>query len=74
MAHTYIVSSVSVLNDLATLVGSVDAVPVQITFWASGVQGLTPAQKKAIIGPLMLAAAFPSQPVADASIIGTFVQ
>lgn len=76
MAHNFQVDSVTVTpaTDTVLLTGSVDGIPIQISFWFSAVQGMTPAQKRAFIAPLMLAAAL-GLPQVDggAGITGGFV-
>lgn len=76
MPHNYQVDSVTVTpaKDSVLLIGSVDGIPVEISFWFSAVQGMTPAQKRAFIAPLMLAAAL-GPPTVDggAGITGGFV-
>ena len=75
--HTYKVDSVTVApnDDLVTLTGSVDNIPVVVQFWKSAVQPLTPAQRRQFVAPLMLAEAFPpAQQDAGAGINGQFTQ
>ena len=75
MAHTYIVSSNTAIGDLATLVGTVDGIPVEVNYWLSHVQGMTLAQAKTYAASIMLAAAIPAAPVSVVQLpVGTFTQ
>lgn len=75
MAHTYIVTSNTSQGDLATLVGTVDGIPVTVTYWLSHVNSFTLAQAKNFIAGLMLAAAIPAAPVNVTQLpTGTFTQ
>lgn len=77
MAHQYQVDSVTLApgTDTVTLIGSVDTIPVQIQFWFSAIQGLTPIQKRIFVATLMLAAAIPPAPVdVGTGITGGFSQ
>lgn len=75
MAHTYVVNNNTAQDDLATLTGTVDGIPVTVQYWVSHVKSFTLAQAKTFIAGLMLAAAMPAapQPVAQLP-TGTFSQ
>lgn len=75
MAHTYVVTSNTAVGDQATLVGTVDGIPVSVNYWVSHVQPMTLAQAKTFIAGLMLAQAIPNAPAPVAQLpVGTFTQ
>jgi hypothetical protein len=74
-AHTYIINSMTHLGDNATVTGTVDGIPVTVTCNYSAItQQPSTAAFQNFIAPLMLAQAFPAQPVADNSHNGSFTQ
>lgn len=75
MAHTYVVTSNTSIGDQATLVGTVDGIPVTVNYWVSHVQPMTLANAKNFIAGLMLAQAIPAAPVVVSQLpTGTFSQ
>lgn len=75
MAHTYVVTENTALGDTATLVGTVDGIAVTITYNLSAIAGLTLAQAKNFIAPIMLNAAIPPAPATVSQLpTGTFTQ
>lgn len=71
MAHTYVVDTNTASSGIATLTGSVDGIPVTITYMACAIQGLTLGQAKNYVAALMLDQAIP--PVINLP-TGTFTQ
>jgi hypothetical protein len=65
--HTYVVTQATAVNDVATIVGTVDTiptsghpVPVTVTMWLSAIvdaKNVSMASLEALVGPVMLAAA-----------------
>ena len=75
MSHVYVVATNTAIGDAATLTGSVDGVPVTVSYWVSHVQGLPLAQAKTYVAGLMYAAAFPAAPAPVTQLpVGTFTQ
>jgi hypothetical protein len=62
MAHSYAITSNTAVGDQATLVGTVDGIPVTVNYWVSALTSLTEDQQKAYLASLMDAQVFPPQP------------
>jgi len=64
MANNYVITSVTHLGDNATVVGTVNDVAVTVQCnWSAITQQPSTSAFEAFIGPIMLAAAQPAQPV-----------
>lgn len=75
MAHTYIVTGIFHTNDVATVSGSVDGIPVSVTCNYSAItQQPSTIAFQNFIAPLMLAVAIPPSPAVDNTHNGTFTQ
>lgn len=69
MAHTYVITGISHLGDVATVTGTVDGQPVTVGCNWSAITGLpNTAAVQAFLAPLMLAQALPTQP----TVVNTF--
>ena len=74
MANTYVITNLYHLGDNATVTGTVDGTPVVVTCWWSAITQLpNVAAVQAFLGPLMLQAAQPNQPVTVGTYNGTWV-
>ena len=74
MARTYVVLTNTAVDDLATLIGTVDDIPVTINYWISALKGMTVSQIKTKIAGDMLAV-LPAAPVQVSQLpTGTFSQ
>lgn len=75
MPHTYVVASNTAVGDYATLVGTVDGIPVTVNYWVSAISGATLAQAKTFVAALMLTALPAPPPVTVSQLpVGTFTQ
>lgn len=74
MAHTYIIQSVSTLNDQTTVTGTVDGTSVTVQYWTTPQSQAAMASVIAFhsfIAPILLAAV-PPVPVQSPTLVGTF--
>ena len=75
MAHTYVIQTVTTLNDSLTVTGTVDGTPVTVQTWVSAAGGSMASAIgfRAFIAPLMLAAV-PPVPVSNPLLVQSFTQ
>ena len=75
MANTYVITSVTVVGDTLTVVGSVNGTPITVSTWlsavGSGVLASVVSFQNAIY-PLMLALYNATLPTAYPTLLGTF--
>jgi hypothetical protein len=75
MAHTYVIQSVVADGTYATILGTVDGIPVKVTTWKSSVTSFASAiLAMAFIANLMLAVAFPPATTTLSQYQGTITQ